>query len=66
MNSELWQEFEPLVRKFYECMNDDFNFAGACASMREMVNCLNRFADKHNLDAIGNQRCKTANVILKK
>jgi cysteinyl-tRNA synthetase len=44
-------EVEPLWKRFHECMCDDFNTGGATGPLHELLGCLNRFADRHNLES---------------
>ena len=40
----------PLVDRFFECMDDDFNTGGAVGTLFELLGVLNRFADENRLD----------------
>lgn len=46
-------EFAAYRERFLECMDDDFNTGGAVGVLYELLNALNRFADRQNLETIG-------------
>ena len=39
--------------RFYECMDDDFNTAGAIAALHEMAGSINRYIDQTRLESAG-------------
>jgi cysteinyl-tRNA synthetase len=45
------REIDRLRHDFLECMDDDFNTGGAIGVLYELLTALNRFADKHQLEA---------------
>ena len=49
-----------LRRRFYECMDDDFNTGGAVGVLFELLASLNRFADRQTLDSGGSGESKLA------
>jgi len=45
-----------LLEKFYQAMDDDFNTAGAIASMFDFAPVVNRFVEQHGLESAGPQK----------
>jgi cysteinyl-tRNA synthetase len=45
------EEIDRLRHTFLACMDDDFNTGGAVGVLYELLTALNRFADKHQLEA---------------
>jgi cysteinyl-tRNA synthetase len=48
-----WDEIVSLRRKYFECLDDDFNTGGAIGALNELLTALNRFAEKKQLEGAG-------------
>jgi cysteinyl-tRNA synthetase len=51
LSPELGEQLKPLVARFFDAMDDDFNTGGAVGALFELLTALNRFADLKKLDA---------------
>ena len=56
-----WEDVRQLRQKFLDCMDDDFNTAGAIGALNELLTMLNRFANKNQLDAAGEKPAPALN-----
>jgi cysteinyl-tRNA synthetase len=48
-----WDEVMAIRQRFLDCMDDDFNTGGAVGTLFELVNLLNRFVEKKQLQGAG-------------
>jgi cysteinyl-tRNA synthetase len=51
LSPALGLQLKPLVARFFDAMDDDFNTGGAVGTLFELLTALNRFADTAKLDA---------------
>jgi cysteinyl-tRNA synthetase len=60
-----WEEWVQLRQKFFECMDDDFNTAGAIGALNELLTALNRYVEKKQLEEFGERKRPVLDIFQK-
>ncbi len=60
-----WEEIVGLRRKYFECLDDDFNTGGAIGALNELLTALNRLAEKKQLEAAGAEKQPALDIFRK-